>query len=248
MAAPTRGGRRARSPEPRAIPAYTKVEASRYLKIPPRTLHDWVSGNSDRGGSRSRPLVSIADPSQHLLSFENMLELHVLAALRHVHAVRMRVIRNALDYLQTKLRVARPLIDEQMLTDGKTILVHRLDQLIDAGHEGQTSMLELLDVHLDRIERNRSGIATRLFLYHAQEPTGSVHGGTPTSRDRHRSGRRVRTGRDCRFARFDRGGGRTLQGRGFHHGPGAGLWANGGGNRGSDPMRAQPQGSLSRYS
>ena len=57
-----------------------------------------------------------------------------------------------------------------MLTDGKTILVHRLDQLIDAGHEGQTSMLELLDVHLDRIERNRSGIATRLFLFTRKSP------------------------------------------------------------------------------
>ena len=109
--------------------------------------------------------MSIAEPSQHLLSFENMLELHVLAALRHVHGVRMRVIGKALDYLQTQLGAARPLIDEQMHTDGKTILVHRLDQLIDAGRGGQTSMLELLDVHLDRIERNPSGIATRLFLF-----------------------------------------------------------------------------------
>ena len=165
MATATRYGLRARSTDPRAIPAYTKAEASRYLRIPHRTLHDWVSGNNEPGGGRPRPLVSIADPSQHLLSFENMLELHVLAALRHVHRVRMRVIRNALDYLQTKLIVARPLIDEQMHTDGKTILVHRLDQLIDAGHDGQTSLLELLNVHLDRIERNPSGIATRLFLF-----------------------------------------------------------------------------------
>ena len=80
-----------------------------------------------------------------------MLELHVLAALRQVHGVRMRVIRHALDYLQTRLGVARPLIDEQMHTDGRTILVRRLDPLIDAGHGGQASMLALLDVHLDRI-------------------------------------------------------------------------------------------------
>ena len=170
MAAPTRNRRRAQSPEPRAIPAYTKVEASRYLRIPPRTLHDWVSGKSDNAGRPQRPLVRIADPSQHLLSFENMLELHVLAALRHPHGVRMRVIRNALDYLQTKLSVARPLIDEQMHTDGKTILVHRLDQLIDAGHQGQTSMLDLLDVHLNRIERNPAGIAARLFLFTRKSP------------------------------------------------------------------------------
>ena len=88
-ASTTRRGRSPRSPEPRATPAYTKAEASRYLGIPHRTLHDWVSGKSDSGGGRQRPLVSIAAPSRHLLSFENILELHVLAALRHVHGVRM---------------------------------------------------------------------------------------------------------------------------------------------------------------
>ena len=169
-ASTTRRGRSPRSPEPRATPAYTKAEASKYLGIPHRTLHDWVSGKRDSGGGRQRPLVSIAAPSRHLLSFENILELHVLAALRHVHGVRMRVIRNALDYLQTRLNVARPLIDEQMCTDGKTILVHRLDRLVDAGHDGQTSMLELLDVHLDRIERNPAGIATRLFPFTRRGP------------------------------------------------------------------------------
>lgn len=182
MATATRYRRRAGSRQPHSIPAYTKAEASRYLKIPHRTLHDWVSDHSDPGGRPLRPLVGSADASQYLLSFENMLELHVLAALRHVHGVRMRVIRNALDYLQTKLGVARPLIDEQMQTDGKTILVRRLDQLIDAGHQGQTSMLELLDVHLDRIERNPAGIATRLFLFTRKSP-----------RDRHAAESQPRT-------------------------------------------------------
>ena len=85
--------------------------------------------------------MSIADPSQHRLSFENMLEL-ARAGRPPARARRSDAGGggNALDYLQTKLRVARPLIDEQMLTDGKTIPVHRLDQLIDAGQEGQTSL------------------------------------------------------------------------------------------------------------
>ena len=82
----------------------------------------------------------------------------------------MRVVRNALDYLRAQLDVARPLADEQMFTDGKSILVHRLDRLIDAGHGGQTSMLELLDLHLDRIERNPSGIPIRLFPFTRKSP------------------------------------------------------------------------------
>ena len=193
-------------------------------EFPTGTLHDWVSGRSDPSGGRPRPLVSMVEPSQHLLSFENMLELHVLAALRHVHGVRMRVIGNALDYLQSRLGVARPLIDEQMRTDGKTILVHRLDQLIDAGHDGQTSMLELLDMHLDRIERNPAGIATRFFLFTRKSPQDRHAAERQPRRHRHRSSRRVRAGRDRRDAGLDRGSGRPLQGRGFHHGPGSRLW------------------------
>ena len=162
MAAARKGRRRAPPREPRALPAYTKVEASRYVRIPHRTLHSWVSG--------THPLVSLADPSRHLLSFENLVEVHVLAALWHVHGVRMRLIRKALDCLRMRLHVVTPLADEQMLTDGKTILVRRLGQLIDAGHDGQASMLELLDLYLDRIERDPSGFPNRLFPFTRKRP------------------------------------------------------------------------------
>lgn len=170
----TAATREARSPQPaesRTIPTYRKVEASRYLRMSHRELHYWISGVDDYYGEGPvAPLVSAADPARQRLSFENLLELHVLAALEHVKGINMLEASRALDFLQARLGVARPLIDERMRTEGKTILVHRLEQDSGIDREGRASALERLDVHLDRIEWNSAGIGTRLFPFTRRRP------------------------------------------------------------------------------
>lgn len=164
---------RARILDPRETPAYSLSEAARYLKIPRRTVHNWVYGHAygTRGGVRKAlPLVDAADRDAYLLSFVNMLELHVLDAIRLVHQVDMRLVRRALDYLRKELGVPHPLADEQMETDGKTIFVRRLGQLIDAAHSGQVSMSDLLDIRLARIERDPAGIAVKLYPFTRRKP------------------------------------------------------------------------------
>lgn len=171
MAATTRDGRRQEPKEDRATPTYRKVEASRYLRMSHRELHYWVSGVDDYYGEGPvAPLVSAADPARQRLSFENLLELHVLAALEHLKGINLLQARRALDFLQARLGVARPLIDERMRTEGKTILVHRLEQDSGIDRKGRTSALEGLDVHMDRIERNPDGVATRLFPFTRRRP------------------------------------------------------------------------------
>ena len=58
-----------------------------------------------------------------MFSFENLLELHVLSALRRDHHLEMPKIRRAVRYLREQLRVERPLIDREMETDGTDIFV-----------------------------------------------------------------------------------------------------------------------------
>lgn len=149
------------------------AEATRYLQIPHRTLHNWLSGVpylTKGGRCRSEPVVDIADPQQHLLSFLNMVELHVLDAIRNVNGLDLRKIRRALTYLQEELGVAHPLADQQMETDGCTLFVERLDQLIDVAREGQTAMHQMLGMRLKRIERDPRGIAIKLFLFTRRKP------------------------------------------------------------------------------
>src|SRR5438067_98686 len=73
--------------DPRLIAAYTTLEAARYLRIPERTLFDWTFGRSYRRKGEWRSvaaLIEVADSDEHLLSFTNLAELHVLDALRRV--------------------------------------------------------------------------------------------------------------------------------------------------------------------
>ena len=157
----------------RDVPAYTFTEASRYLQIPHRTIHDWASGAQYRvtaGSRRTEPLIVVADRESHLLSFVNMIELHVLDGIRNVHKVDMRIVREALKYVQRKLGVRHPLADQQMETDGRTLFMKSLGQLVDLGHDGQIAMHEMLGLRLKRIERDPNGIAIKLFLFTRSNP------------------------------------------------------------------------------
>src|SRR5205809_113729 len=71
--------------DPRELPAYGISEAAHYLSIPDNTIRSWVCGRSfpaKDGVHRSQRVIEPADPRTLLLSFVNLLELHVLGAIR----------------------------------------------------------------------------------------------------------------------------------------------------------------------
>jgi len=154
--------------DPRHIPSYSTVEAAHYLRFPENTIRSWVYGRAyeTRGGRRlAKPLVPPASASGGILSFVNVLELHVLGAIRRQHHVDMKRVRSALEFLQQKFGSEHPLIDEVMDTDGKSLFVRKYGALINASQEGQGAMAVVLDAHLKRIERDEHGLAVRLFPF-----------------------------------------------------------------------------------
>src|ERR1035441_10090269 len=121
------------SGDPRLSPAYPVAEAAHYLRMPEETLRSWVVGRlyPVAGRSkRSRPLIHLDDPNRQYLSFINLVEAHVLAAIRRHHGVKLPKIRKALDYVQRTLEVERPLIDENFQTDRLDLFVERYGELI----------------------------------------------------------------------------------------------------------------------
>lgn len=152
--------------DPREMPAYTAAQAAHYLWVPENTLRTWTRGREyPSGKGYSDPVVSPADPAGGLLSFVNLLELHVLSAIRRHHGVEMRRVRRALLYLAERYGHKHPLIDEKMETDGTDLFVERLGQLENISKHGQLAMRALLEVHLKRIEWNQQGIAVRMFPF-----------------------------------------------------------------------------------
>lgn len=153
--------------KPREIPTYGTFDAARYLRMPENTIRAWAFGRSYPavgGQRRTSPIIEVADPSRHLLSFVNLVELHVLDAIRREHEVPMPEIRKAVRYLRREFESKHPLADEAMETDGSSLFVRKLNQLINVSNEGQLAMEAMLEAHLRRIDRDPKGLAIRLFL------------------------------------------------------------------------------------
>ena len=158
-----------RGRDPRQIPAYTLFDAARYLRIPKRTIRNWAYGypyvTKTRGRRRTRALIEPEYGAAHNFSFFNVVELHVLAALRREHHLHMAKIRAAIDYLKERLNVPRPLIDESMVTNGTDIFVEKLGKLINVSASGQFAMKAVFQEYLKRVDRDAHGVAVRLFPF-----------------------------------------------------------------------------------
>lgn len=157
-----------RPDDPRLLPAYTVAEAARYVRMPEVTLRSWVAGRlyPVQGRQRSsKPLIELDDPKGQYLSFLNLVEAHVLAAIRRRYGVRLPKVRGALDYVRREFDVPRPLIDQAFQTDGLDLFVERYGKLINASRQGQQAMKEIMSVYLQRIERDTRGLPIKLYPF-----------------------------------------------------------------------------------
>lgn len=155
-------------PDPREEPSYPIPEAAHYLRLPVATLRSWVLGRPypvKSGKHFFQPVIVPRDPPLRLLSFVNLVEAHVLSAIRREHQVPLEKVRTAVAYLRRHMHSKHPLAEQRIETDGVDLFVRRLGELINASRSGQLAMREVLDAHLKRIERDASGLAVRLYLF-----------------------------------------------------------------------------------
>lgn len=150
-------------------PAYSVAAAAHYLKLPPATLRSWVSGRTypttATPAKFSKPLIIIADPAAGYLSFINLVEAHVLAAIRRYHGVRLDKVRFALDYLAKHFPVDHPLANHDFETDGLDLFLEKYGRLYNVSREGQQAVRDLLHSHLRRVEYDRAGLPIKLFPF-----------------------------------------------------------------------------------
>lgn len=152
------------------VPLYSVFEASRYLLIPENTLRSWVSGRSyplrSGGSRRSEPVIEVADRVSSRLSFNNLIEAHVLNALRQ-YQVELPQVRRAVSYLREHFQSPHPLVHHQMLTDGKHLFIEAagLKDVINASKHGQLAMRDLIGLHLQRVEWDQDGFIARLYPF-----------------------------------------------------------------------------------
>lgn len=152
----------------RELPAYGIGEAAHYLRVPGATLRSWVAGmsyGSDAVRKSFRPVIAAAAKSPVTLSFINLVEAHVLAAIRRKHRIDMPAVRRAVDFLKNKLGSPHPLADHKFETDGIDLFISRYGQFIAVSQGGQLAVRELLQAHLRRVERDDHGVPIRLYPF-----------------------------------------------------------------------------------
>ena len=157
-------GRRLKTNDPRELPAYSISEAAHYLAVPAATMRYWSVGRD-----RYEPLIQVPGGPPTLLSFLNLTELHVLAAIRREHEVKMPSVRRAIQFLADHARGAmdkrHPLISRQLETDGLDLFIEQYGQLINISQAGQIAMRQIISAALRRIARDPAGVPVKLYPF-----------------------------------------------------------------------------------
>ena len=100
-------------------PAYGPAEAARYLRLPAATLRTWLVGRAyPKGDAQAtfHPLIKPASTTPLQVSFYNLIEAHVLRALRTDHGVALAELRKAIAYAEGKLHLHRLLLSPELRT------------------------------------------------------------------------------------------------------------------------------------
>jgi uncharacterized protein (DUF433 family) len=154
--------------DPRLVPTYGVAESAHYLRLPVATLRSWVVGRPYpvRGGTRYfKPLIEVDPAKPLLLSFVNLVEAHVLAAIRRSHEIPLDKVRRALTFVKQRCCTPHPLANAAFETDGLDLFVQQCGKLINASSDGQIAIRQMLEAHLRRVDRDGTGLAARLYIF-----------------------------------------------------------------------------------
>jgi uncharacterized protein (DUF433 family) len=151
--------------DPRELPAFPLWEVSHILWTARPKLARWAFGYSF-SGRRQQPVIRIADPQRHLLSFNNLAELHVLSSIR-TYDISLQKIRRAVEYIGRELGdPPHPLLAHELQTDGASLFVEQFGQYVNITQQGQMALRQVIEAYLERIERDPSEHAVvRLFPF-----------------------------------------------------------------------------------
>lgn len=158
--------RKRQQADPRELPIYQLAQAARYLHLPPATLRAWVAGRTwGAGRGYSEPLIERPDPADDRLSFTNLIEAHVLRALRVEHRVPMQAVRRSLEYAQREFGIDRLLIKPELRAAPGELFLAEYGRLLSLSRTGQFAMEKILESYLRRISRDVAGLPIRLYPF-----------------------------------------------------------------------------------
>jgi uncharacterized protein (DUF433 family) len=142
---------------PADLPRYTRLEASRATGIAASTIGVWVHGmpHTDRRGVKRYygPVITLPDPKDPRLSFNNLLEANVLRALRKApNDVQLKAVRVAIANAKKEHKIDRLLLHPNLRASGGELFLDYYFKLVTLSNSEQMAMRAVLEHSLQRVE------------------------------------------------------------------------------------------------
>ncbi len=153
-------------------PAYALAEAARYLKVPVATVRSWFFGRpyqTTRGPRQFPAIVAPASRRPPVLSFYNLIEAHVLRALRTDHGVPVLAVRQAISHAEREFGIHRLLLSPELRTDAGRLFLDRYGELIELSPSTQLYLRQVLEAYLKRVEWDEFQFPVRLYPFMTAE-------------------------------------------------------------------------------
>lgn len=150
-----------------SIHTHSLQDVSQYLHIPIKNIQSWAILFGYTAKERSHlpiPSVNYSIRDSYLLSFNNIVEAHIIQAIHSTTKVRVDEIRNALNIVGEQLDIKEyPLLNQRFSVNGVKIFVENYVRSISANNDTQDRLKLALDNHLSRIEFDRDGLPSKLY-------------------------------------------------------------------------------------
>jgi len=143
----------------RTMPAYTVAEAARYLSMPSPTLRSWFAGIK----GHFRAVIRWKDLVYHRLSFSNLVEAHVLRALRTKHGISMTNVRSAIRFVEEKENISRLLLHPGLRAGLGRLFLKKYAELIELAPSSQHVIEKALEQYLEAVVQDPVGVPVRLY-------------------------------------------------------------------------------------
>ena len=157
---------RAAPDKTKLLPAYSLADAARYLHSNTSTLRAWLSGRGYKVCEEKRwsePVLASDRAKGQPISFLDLVEAHVLLAIRRGYGIPMRRFRTAMEFLRELDGDLHFLAHQDFYHDRKDLFIKVQDKLISLSERGQLVEEKIIAEGLKQLDYGRDGYAARFY-------------------------------------------------------------------------------------
>jgi uncharacterized protein (DUF433 family) len=150
----------------KVLPAYRLAEAARYLHANPSTLRAWLHGRKYSVGEEerwSKPVLASQRAEGEPISFLDLVEAHVLLAVRRGYHIPMRNCRKAMEYLREVGGDLHFLAGRGFYHDRSDLFIKLEGKLISLSERGQLVEENIIAEGLKQLDYGDDGYAARFY-------------------------------------------------------------------------------------